>query len=67
LGQALQFAAGVAGVIVMTCALYGWGRMTRRLALLPRGTWPVSTALGMATIIFLGGVLNLARLAFPRS
>ena len=60
-----EFGAGAAAVIVMTCALYGWGRMTRNLVSLPDGTWPVSTALGMASVIFLGGLLNFARMAFP--
>jgi hypothetical protein len=49
----------------MTGATYGWGRLTRRLAGLPNGTWPVSSALGLACVIFLGGILNLCRLAFP--
>jgi hypothetical protein len=63
--EVFEFGAGAAAVIVMTCALYGWGRMTRNLVLLPDGTWPVSTALGMAAVIFLGGLLNFARMAFP--
>jgi hypothetical protein len=63
LAETLSF--GAAGVGVMVCSLYGWGRLTRRLAGLPNGTWPVSVVVGLACIIFLGGILNLCRLAFP--
>jgi hypothetical protein len=63
--QLLEFIGGVIAVLVMTYAFYGWGRMARRLTLLPVGTWPVSTALGMASVIAIGGILNLARGAFP--
>src|SRR5215472_13429073 len=64
---AATLSAGVAGVGLMTCALYGWGRLTRHLAGLPNGTWPVSAALGLSCIVFLGGLLNLCRAAFPTS
>jgi len=57
--------SGAAGVGLMTCSLYGWGRLTRHLAGLPNGTWPVSVAVGLSCIVFLGGLLNLCRLAFP--
>jgi hypothetical protein len=30
-----------------------------------RGTWPATAAVGMACVVFLGGLLNLARLAYP--
>jgi hypothetical protein len=56
---------GTAGIAVMTCAFYGWGWLTRRLAALPHGTWPVTAALGLAFAIFLGGILNLCRAAVP--
>jgi hypothetical protein len=56
---------GAAGIAIMTGAFYGWGRLTRRLAGLRDGTWPVSAALGLACVLFLGGVLNLCRLAYP--
>jgi hypothetical protein len=59
------FGFGAAGIAVMTAAFYGWGRLTRHLAGLPDGTWPVSVALGLAVSIFFGGVLNLCRLAYP--
>ena len=52
--------SGTAGIAVMTGAFYGWGRLTRRLAGLPVGTWPLSVALGLAAAVFLGDILNLA-------
>ena len=45
--------------------LGGWGWAFRRALGLERGTWPATVALGMATVVFLGGILNLARLAHP--
>ena len=59
------FAAGVAGVVIACCALFGWGRLTRRLSGLTQGTWPLTIALGLGSVIFLGGILNLSRLAYP--
>jgi len=56
---------GTIGIAIMTCAFYGWGRLTRRLTGLSTGTWPVTTALGLASVLFLGGLLNLCRLAHP--
>jgi hypothetical protein len=56
---------GASGIAIMTCAFYGWGRLTRRLTGLSTGTWPVTTALGLASVLFLGGLLNVCRLAYP--
>lgn len=56
---------GLVGIAVMTAALYGWGRLARSLAGLPKGTWPLTAALGMASQLFLGGLLNLCHLAYP--
>jgi hypothetical protein len=55
----------MAGIAVMTAVAYGWGRAARRLAGMPGGTWPVTSALGLGTLLFLGGLLNLFRLAYP--
>jgi hypothetical protein len=52
-------------MFVVCSALYGWGLVVRRLAALPTGTWPMTVALGLSCWIFLGGILNLARLARP--
>jgi len=56
---------GAIGIAIMTCAFYGWGRLTRRLTGLSTGTWPVTTALGLASVLFLGGLPKLCRLAHP--
>ena len=45
-------------------ALYGWGCAFRRLFKMDRGVWPVTVALGMASVIFLGGLLNAVAFAF---
>jgi hypothetical protein len=58
-------ASGAVGIGVMTCSLYGWGRLARSLTRHPNGTWPVTVALGVSCVIFLGGLLNLCRLALP--
>ena len=62
---AVGLVCGAAGIAVTICAFYGWGRLTRRITGLRCGTWPVSTALGLASVLFLGGVLNLFRMAYP--
>jgi hypothetical protein len=59
------FAFGAGGIAILTGAFYGWGRLTRRLAGLPDGTWPLSVAFGLAACVFLGGILNLCRMAYP--
>ena len=62
-----MLALGAAGVAVAGGALYGWGRLVRSLAGLPNGTWPLSIVLGLAFILFLGGILNLGRVGYPPS
>jgi hypothetical protein len=59
------FSCGAAGIAVATCALIGWGRLLRHLTGLPNGTWPVSAVLGLAVSLFIGGILNLCRIAYP--
>lgn len=58
----------VAALAVFAAAafmLYGWGWLARRLLRLNSAPWPAAAAAGMAALVFLGGVLNLARLAYP--
>jgi len=43
--------------------LYGWGWAARRVLRARETNWPATAACGMAALVFLGGVLNLARLA----
>ncbi|SPD73125.1 membrane hypothetical protein [uncultured Desulfobacterium sp.] len=45
-------------------AFFGWGRLVEILLRL-RWPLPFTTCLGMSFLIFLGGVLNLAGLAYP--
>jgi len=45
--------------------LYGWGWAARRVLRARETNWPATAACGMAVLVFLGGVLNLTRLAYP--
>ena len=45
--------------------LYGWGWALRRLVGAEARSWPSTAASGMAAVVFVGGILNLARLAYP--
>ena len=63
--QTLYFIFGAIGIVLAGCALFGWGRCVRRWAGWPQGRWPATVALGLAAIIFLGGLLNLSHLAYP--
>ena len=56
-------AAGV--IFVAVLMLWGWGSAFRRIFGLEPGTWPATVALGMGVVVFMGGVLNLSRLAYP--
>jgi hypothetical protein len=50
---------------VATLMLWGWGSAFQRVFRLERATWPATAAVGMAVVVFVGGILNLARLAYP--
>ena len=54
---------------VFAFVLYGWGWALRRLLSAQSRTegrsWPSTAATGMAALVFAGGILNLARLAYP--
>ena len=53
----------VAGLLfgaLTALSCFGWGRAVCRFPL----AWPVATALGLATVVALGGLLNLAGLAY---
>lgn len=60
-------AIGIAITLAYALVLLGWGSLFRRLIRLPFGPAAVDIGLGLATLIFLGGVLNLARIAVPAS
>jgi hypothetical protein len=50
---------------VFAFVLYGWGSAVRRLLGAELRSWPATVASGMAAVVALGGLLNLARLAYP--
>jgi hypothetical protein len=52
-------------IALATLMLWGWGQAFRRALSLEPGTWPSTVALGMAVVVFLGGILNLARIVYP--
>jgi hypothetical protein len=66
-----------AAVAAFAFVLYGWGWATRRLLSAESSAasntesntdtrnWPFTAALGMAAVVAIGGLLNLARLAYP--
>ncbi|HEY1759735.1 MAG TPA: hypothetical protein VGG72_30470 [Bryobacteraceae bacterium] len=51
--------------VIFAFVLYGWGLALRRFLKAQIRSWPSTAASGMAALVFLGGVLNLARLAYP--
>lgn len=54
-----------AGILTGVCiALYGWGLFFHRIVKYPVHNWVLTVTVGLATIIFLGGVLNLLRFAY---
>ena len=61
----MVFAASLGVMAVATLMLWGWGCAFRRMFGMECTSWPATTALGMAVVIFAGGILNLARLAYP--
>src|SRR5271166_2494919 len=61
----MVFAAALGVMTVATLMLWGWGSAFQRVFRLERGPWPATAAVGMAAVVFLGGILNLARLAGP--
>src|SRR5580693_7735221 len=61
----MVFAASLALIAVAMLMFLGWGWAFSTLLRLEPRTWPTVAALGMATVVFIGGILNLARLAYP--
>jgi hypothetical protein len=56
--------ASAAAILLSGLSLFGWGIAVRRFARMPHHPWPVTVALGLAALLFLGGALNLARIAY---
>lgn len=61
----MRVALTLAVLALAVFVLYGWGSAARRILRVPETPWATAAATGMAALIFLGGLLNLARLAFP--
>jgi hypothetical protein len=61
----MVFAVSLGAMAVATLMLWGWGSAFQRVFRLERATWPATAAVGMAVVVFVGGILNLARLAYP--
>jgi hypothetical protein len=51
-------------LIAAAVVLQGIGSAVRRFAKARRGRWSVSIGIGLATLIFAGGILNLAHIAY---
>jgi hypothetical protein len=60
----IKFGVSTAVLLLAAVSLFGWGKLVRRLANMANGTWPVTIGLGLSTVLMLGGILNVARLAF---
>lgn len=63
-----DFTLTLAVIAVFCCVLFGWGRgahwmAARKTGNSARNSWALTMTLGLAILITLGGVLNLARLA----
>lgn len=56
---------GFTAIAIGVCtALWGWGILCQQLAKYPVRNWAVTIVFGLGAVIFLGGVLNLLRLAY---
>lgn len=51
-------------ILGLSVAVYGWGLLVNRLARYPRRHTIINLPVGMAVLIFFGGILNLFRLAY---
>jgi hypothetical protein len=61
------FAASLFFIVVATLMFLGWGWAFLRVVRVESPNWPTTVALGTAVVVFIGGLLNLARLAYPIS
>jgi hypothetical protein len=60
----LRIFLGALALIAAAFLLWGVGSAVRRLAGARTGCWPVSIGVGLAVIVCVGGVLNLAHIAY---
>ena len=61
----MKFLFCIGLLAAFTLMLYGWGWAARRLLRAKPTNWAATAGSGLAAVVFLGGVLNLARLAYP--
>ena len=61
----MVFAASLFFIAVATLMFLGWGWAFLKILRLERGSWPLTVAVGMAAVVFTGGILNMFRLAYP--
>jgi hypothetical protein len=61
----MVFAVSLSLIAVATVMFFGWGWAFRRSLGLESATLPATIAQGMAAVVFVGGILNLLRLAYP--
>ncbi|HEX6143011.1 MAG TPA: hypothetical protein VFZ01_09860 [Geminicoccaceae bacterium] len=54
-------------VLAFSLSVYGWGTATAAVAALEPGPWALRMTLGLASCVFLGGILNLLHLAHPEA
>jgi hypothetical protein len=56
----------LAVVVILTTvtSLYGWGKLIRRTGGSNQGSFSVTIVLGLSAVLALGGLLNLARIAY---
>ena len=60
----MRIVLGLISLAVAAFVLRGIGAAVRRLVRAPRGRWPVSIGIGLASLVCIGGVLNLAHIAY---
>jgi len=61
-----NFLVSLLAILIYLTAAYGWGRLaTNRLYLNNRPGWAFTVVFGLGIWIFIGGILNAARLAYP--
>ena len=60
----IRFGISIGVLALASASLFGWGMVVRRLANMANGTWPVTIGLGLSAVLMLGGIVNVARVAF---
>ena len=61
----MVFAASLVLIAAAMFMFLGWGSAFQKLFRLEPENWALTVALGMGAVVFVGGILNLIRLAYP--